>query len=305
MNTSGMLTDYSVWARWPRYSPDMSKPTRMTFAGAGIQLAADAWGDATAPPVLFLHGGGQTRHAWDSTARAVAAAGWHAVTLDLRGHGESDRSPDGDYSPDPMVADLRSVVAALSRPPVAVGASLGGLISLLAEGTEPLLAGLALVDVTPRLERTGMQRIVAFMTARPDGFASLDEAADAVAAYLPHRPRPTDLSGLARNLRQTPAGRYVWHWDPALLSRSQAEFEHDVVRYTAAARRLTLPTLLVRGQRSDVLSEEGAQWFCTLAPHTRYVDVSGAGHMVAGDRNDAFTDAILEFLTEALAASTG
>ena len=283
----------------------MSTPTRMTFAGDGIDLAADAWGDATAPPVLFLHGGGQTRHAWGNTARAVAAAGWHAITLDLRGHGESDRSPDGDYSPDPMVADLRSVVAALPQPPVAVGASLGGLISLLAEGTEPLLAGLALVDVTPRLERTGMQRIVAFMTARPEGFASLDEAADAVAAYLPHRTRPADLSGLARNLRRTPAGRYVWHWDPALLSRSREEFEHDVVRYTAAARQLTLPTLLVRGRRSDVLSEEGARWFCTLAPHTRYVDVSGAGHMVVGDRNDAFTGAILEFLTEALAASTG
>ena len=276
----------------------MSAPTRLTFAGDGIQIAADAWGAPDAAPVLFLHGGGQTRHAWGGTAAAVAAAGWYAISMDLRGHGESERSPDGDYSPDPLVADLRCVVGALGRPPVAVGASLGGLTALLAEGTAPLLAGLILVDVAPRLERTGVQRIVAFMKARPEGFASLEEAADAIAAYLPHRKRRSDPSGLARNLRKTSEGRYVWHWDPALLQRSREEFEVDVARYTAAARQLRLPTLLVRGRQSDVLSEAGAQWFRSLTPHMKYVDVSGAGHMVAGDQNDAFTTSVLDFLAD-------
>ncbi len=158
----------------------------------------------------------------------------------------------------------------------------------------PLSTAVVLVDITPRVNPQGVERIRAFMTAKLEGVASLEEAADAVAAYLPHRPRPKDLSGLAKNLRREPDGRYRWHWDPQLMSPTRLARARDPERLLAAARSLRVPTLLVRGKLSDIVSEETAAEF--LAADACYVDVSGAGHMVAGDQNDIFSQAVIEFL---------
>jgi len=266
---------------------------------AGLRLAAEIRGPETAPPVLLLHGGGQTRHAWGGTADAVAQAGWRAITVDLRGHGESAWDPEGDYEFEAFAADVAALARAADAPPVLVGASLGGIASLLAVGDLGVPArALVLVDIAVRIEPEGVDRIVEFMTARPEGFASLEEAADAVAAYLPHRRRPRELSGLAKNLRRGEDGRWRWHWDPRFLvgRRPRSHDPETPGRLEKAARALRLPTLLVRGRLSDLLSEEGARHFLELAPHARYTDVSDAGHMVAGDRNDRFTRAVLDFL---------
>ncbi len=273
----------------------------LTFRSSrGTKIAADAYGDRSRQPVLFSHGGGQTRGAWGSTAKQIAERGFYAVTIDLPGHGESEWVPDGDYSVHSLGADLRKVAEQVGGAPISIGASLGGLSSLIAEGESGggVFSGLVLVDVAPRLEHDGVQRVWEFMTARPDGFSSIDEAADAVAAYLPHRPRPKDLSGLTRNLRLNESGRFVWHWDRRLLEASPEEHFADMRRCEEAARRLTLPTMIVRGRMSDVLSVDGVKAFLELTPHARYVDVSRAGHMVAGDQNDAFTEAVLEFLSD-------
>jgi pimeloyl-ACP methyl ester carboxylesterase len=277
-----------------------------TYERAGLELAGECYGDEADPPVILLHGGGQTRHAWRTSARLLAEHGWQTHAIDLRGHGDSDWAPDGNYTIDAFAGDLKAVAAAMDRAPVAVGASLGGLTSLIAHAdTEPansLLAGLVLVDVAPRIEPAGVTRIGDFMTEHLDGFASLEEVADAVAAYNPHRPRPTDLSGLAKNVRQHEDGRWYWHWDPAFVSGKFGSADEtrasvlDSSRLQDAARSLTIPTLLVRGRMSDLLSEQGAQELLELVPHAQYVDVAGAGHMVAGDRNDLFNDAVATFL---------
>lgn len=275
----------------------------------GLRLAADSWGPPEGAPVLLLHGGGQTRHAWGGTGAALGAAGLHAMALDTRGHGDSDHAPDGDYGLDRLVADLHAVMAALDSPPAVVGASLGGITALLAEGErdrsradERPLAALVMVDSAARVEADGADRIRAFMSADPDGFADLEAAAAAIAAYMPHRPPPKDLSGLAKNLRQGEDGRWRWHWDPALLTgeRTPREARLNPDRLDAAARRVQAPTLLVRGRMSDVVSEEGARAFLALVPHAEYRDISGAGHMVAGDRNDVFTAAVTDFLGRVL-----
>ena len=271
----------------------------VAFTGhAGITLAGDAWGDPTAAPVVLLPGGGQTRHSWRGTGRAIARAGWYAISLDARGHGDSGWADDGNYTIDAFAADLRAVAATCHHPPVVVGASLGGITAMIAEGETPGVAtAVILVDVAARIEVAGAERVRAFMTAFPDGFVSLEEAADVVASYLPHRPRPRQLGGLTKSLRQGPDGRWRWHWDPRFLGGSRPPSDvANPPRLAAAARGLTVPTLLVRGRQSDVLSEDGAQDFLTLVPHARYVDVSEAGHMVAGDRNDLFTDAVVRFL---------
>lgn len=280
----------------------------LRLAGEGLTLAADAYGPGDGPPVVLLHGGGQTRHAWDGTARLLGDKGWRATTVDLRGHGDSDwAGPGAGYSLDEFAADVRAVAAAQPRPPVLIGASLGGLSSLVAIAEAPpgvtVGGGLVLVDVAPRLEEEGIARIADFMLGNLDGFASLEEVADAVAAYNPHRPRPTDLSGLRKNVRRREDGRWYWHWDPRFLLGGRTDEPRSLRnedRLDAAARAISVPTLLVRGRQSDVLSEEGARHLVSLVPHARYVDVGGAGHMVAGDRNDAFNDAVIEFLRREL-----
>lgn len=267
----------------------------------GVRLRAEVCGGEAAPPVLLLHGGGQTRHAWGGTARILAEDGWCAVSVDLRGHGDSEWAADGDYEFEAFADDVDAIARTFAEPPVLVGASLGGIASLLAVGHLGAPArALVLVDVGPRIELAGAERVMQFMTSRPDGFASLEEAADAVASYMPHRERPRDLGGLAKNLRRGEDGRYRWHWDPRFMTRNRPRVASPDVgnRLDSAAQKLTLPTLLVRGKLSDLLSEEGARHFLELAPHAKYADVSGAGHMVAGDRNDLFTQAVRSFLRD-------
>lgn len=278
---------------------DALLPQTLTLAGAGgLSLAADAFGDPSAPPVLLLHGGGQTRHAWSDTARRLAQRGWRALALDLRGHGDSAWSPGGDYSLDGFAEDVRAVASSCAAPPVIIGASLGGIAGLVAvgEGRAPASA-LVLVDIALQLEPRGVERILQFMRAYPDGFASLDEAAEAVAAYLPHREKPRDHRGLQKNLRRSSEGRLRWHWDPRVIAEeARPHLGRQAARLDAAARALALPVLLVRGRQSDILSQEGVEHFRSTVPHAHFADVSGAGHMIVGDNNDAFSAALFSFL---------
>ena len=272
----------------------------------GLALSADVEGDPSAPPVVLLHGGGQTRHAWGTTLQTLGQH-WYALSVDLRGHGDSAWAPDGDYTLDAFAADVVAVSRSLPSAPALVGASLGGIASLTAiaetEGP-PIATALVLVDVAPRIESDGVARIGDFMRGNLDGFESLDEVADLIQTYNPHRPRPKNLEGLKKNLRQRADGRWMWHWDPRFVSgkfgspdETRSSTLTDGNRLARAARELTIPTLLVRGRMSDLLSEEGAKELLELVPQARLVDVAGAGHMVAGDRNDLFNDAIVDFLS--------
>ncbi|HYC57209.1 MAG TPA: alpha/beta hydrolase [Candidatus Binatia bacterium] len=281
--------------------PDPSQPsfTRLSLRGAGgIKLVADAYGDPSHRPVILLHGGGQTRHAWRSTAAVLASAGFYAITMDHRGHGESDWDEAGDYELTTFAGDIRQVASTLSSPPALVGASLGGMAAMVCERDHPLASAVVLVDITPSMDPEGVQRILGFMRAFPDGFTSIDEAADCIASYLPHRPRPADTSGLAKNLRLGPDGRWRWHWDPRFLNDKPRSAHNEFpARMNAAARALAVPTLLVRGRMSEIVSEENVREFLELCPHAEYVDVEDAAHMVAGDRNDVFCSVVTEFLT--------
>ncbi|ORX07348.1 alpha/beta fold hydrolase [Mycolicibacillus trivialis] len=283
---------------------DATAPETFTVAGRGVRVVADRLGDPAAPAVVFLHGGGQTRRSWGAAAAAVARRGWQAVTVDLRGHGESDWSPDGDYRVVSFAADVEAVLRRLPPRPVLVGASLGGITAMLVAGElDRRVAGaVVLVDIVPDMDPVGAGRIHTFMAANMDsGFASLDEVADAIAAYNPHRPRPTDLAGLATNLRRR-GDRWYWHWDPQFISGTAAQPPlevTDVNRLHAAVAAILaddVPMLLVRGQVSDLVSEQRADAFRARFPQVEFVDVQGAGHMVAGDRNDVFAEAVTGFL---------
>ncbi|MGO8871851.1 MAG: alpha/beta fold hydrolase [Acidimicrobiales bacterium] len=268
-----------------------------------MELVGDLRGDPRQPPVVFLHGGGQTRHSWGGAASALAERGWQTLTLDARGHGASAWSNAGDYRLESFAEDVRIALDRFFEPPVLVGASLGGLTSILLVGelAPGIARGVVLVDIVPDMEQVGAERILTFMVDRSDaGFASLQEAADAVAAYNPNRPRSDDLDGLRKNLRERD-GRFYWHWDPRFIDPEPGmgpEEIIDVDRLHAATARMVadVPVLLVRGRASDLVSGEKAAEFRDRFPAVEYVDVSGAGHMVAGDRNDAFTSAVADFL---------
>jgi pimeloyl-ACP methyl ester carboxylesterase len=265
--------------------------------GGGVRLAMDGYGPDEGAPVILLHGGGQTRHAWGATARRLGAEGYRVLSLDLRGHGDSGWAADGDYGFSAFRDDVRAVLDLAGPPAVLVGASMGGIAALLAAGEGPRekVRALVLVDITPKVAGPGTERIIAFMNANPDGFADVEEAADAVAGYLPHRPRPRDPAGLMKNLRVRD-GRLHWHWDPSFIRRAAGEcLDHDE-RLSQAARQVTAPTLLVRGEESEVVRPDDVEGFLSLIPQAEVADVAGAGHMVAGDRNTVFGDAVVSYL---------
>jgi non-heme chloroperoxidase len=272
----------------------------------GMRLAGDEWGDPDGRVVLLQHGGGQTRHAWKGAGHTLAAAGYHAIAFDARGHGDSDWAADGQYGQDLMVADLVALIDDIHAVrPILVGASMGGGTSLVAVGEDHVdAAALVLVDVAPRIEPDGAARIGAFMAQKPDGFDSLEEVADAIASYQPHRTRPKNLDGLAKNVRLGEDGRYHWHWDPR-FRQGERNLARRQERLDACARSLSLPTLLVRGGSSDLLSDDGAAAFLELCPTAEFVNVAGAAHMVAGDQNDVFAAAVIEFLQRRVPARGG
>ena len=283
--------------------------TAMLTGAAGNRLVADVYGD-TGQPVLLLHGGGQTRHAWRHTAEHLARTGALAYALDQRGHGDSEWVADGHYAFTDFADDAAAVAEMLTqrtgKRPIAIGASLGGIASLLAEGRAeragkgPVFAAVVLVDITPRVNREGVAKIQGFMRERAaDGFADIAEAADAVAAYLPHRKRPRSQEGLRKNLRLDPDGRWRWHWDPRVLKGERSiAVDHQILETALidAAKATTIPALLVRGGSSELVHEAHVREFLELVPHADYIDVADARHMVAGDANDSFSDAVLDFV---------
>lgn len=279
--------------------------TRLFIGANGIRLAGDVGGDMGGPLVVLLHGGGQTRHSWRGAMQELIANGYGTLNLDARGHGDSEWAPDGDYRFETLALDLERILESLPSPAALVGASMGGATAMTLVGTRPapLASALVLVDVVPRMDPQGIARIENFMNANRGGFASLEEVADAVSAYNPHRPRPDDVSGLMKNLRPGPNGRLYWHWDPRVVSLSDGgDQRRGLEQLASAAVNVRVPTLLMRGVQSDVVTDDGVADARRRFADLEVFDVAKAGHMIAGDRNDAFNRGLLDFLKRRLPA---
>ncbi|WP_319454405.1 MULTISPECIES: alpha/beta hydrolase [unclassified Mycobacterium] len=281
-----------------------STPQTVTFRGVDdLALVADEWNrdDEAArerPTILMLHGGGQNRFSWKNTGQILADGGYHVVALDSRGHGDSDRAPAADYSVESLCGDTLQVLYQIGKPVVLIGASMGGLTGIQAahEAGPDLVAKLVLVDVVPRFEKDGSARIRDFMSSGLHGFESLDEAAEAVAAYLPHRTKPRSSEGLKKNLRLRD-GRWYWHWDPAFLTKPQDDPFARMDKLEQAAINLEIPILLIRGKLSDVVSDDGVKDFLAKVPHAEFAELADAGHTAAGDDNDAFSEVVVQFVS--------
>jgi pimeloyl-ACP methyl ester carboxylesterase len=214
--------------------------------------------------------------------------------VDLRGHGESDWAPDGDYSLEAYGADCKALIAQLEEPPVLVGASLGGISAMIAEGTskQEVSRCLVLVDIAPRTNSAGIERVRAFMRSGVGGFESIEDAAIAIAEYTPQRVRPINPIGMKKVLRER-GGRLFWHWDPKFIEIERPQGSLELVM-----NNISVPVLLVRGELSDVVTEEYANELLFRMPNVAVVVVAGAAHMIAGDRNDGFSNSVVKFLDE-------
>ncbi len=283
-------------------------PEPVEFASAdGLRLSGSRL-CLPGPQVLLAHGFGQTRHSWAGTQERLGGAGFGSLAWDMRGHGESGSNPAGhsyrvsDFIGDHLAGarELSGAGAGIDAPPlplpILVGASMGGLTGLLAQASHRPFSALVLVDVTPRWEAAGMQRIHDFMTAHPDGFESYDHAARVIHDYLPHRRARKSDAQLAKLLRTDHRQRLRWHWDPRLLSEFVANSEHLQDTIAEEARKVDVPVLLISGGRSDLVSDDTVAHFLERVPHATHVCLPEATHMVAGDDNDTFTDAVLVFL---------
>ena len=286
-------------------STTSSEPQTVKFRGVDdLVLVADEWNrgapsDPARPSILMLHGGGQNRFSWKNTGQILAEEGFHVVALDSRGHGDSDRAPNANYTVDALCADTLAVLDQIGRPVILIGASMGGMTGMLVAdvaGPEKVTK-LVLVDVVPRYDKDGSARIRDFMASGVNGFETLEEAADAVAAYLPYRTKPRSPEGLKKNLRLRD-GRWYWHWDPAFLTAPDDDRFVRMQKLEQAVVDLTIPILLIRGKLSDVVSPEGVKDFLAKVPNAEFVELSDAGHTAAGDDNDAFSDAVVQFVSQ-------
>ena len=224
----------------------------------GVVIRGDMRGDPDDPLVLLVHGGGQTRDIWNDAAAALVRAGRQVIALDLRGHGESEWPADGRYEFGAYVEDLRAILAQLPSRPVIVGASLGGWIAAVAVGEDGghLASGLILADAPPDLDLSNIR----------------------------------EAAGTLRAASETARGA----WDPRMPERF--DLEDALGRFKAAAPRIRVPALFVRGALSDITDAASASRIAGQIPAAEYAEIGEAGHLVASDRGDLFSAALLDFL---------
>jgi len=257
------------------------------------------WGTAGRPPIVFLHGGGLNAHTWDLVCLGLRRER-HCFALDQRGHGDSEWSPEMDYTTESQVGDLEAFVDRLGLTRfVLVGMSLGGVNAMAWAGRHSeRLAGLVIVDVGPEIRMAGVQKIAAF-TSEQKLLDSIDEVIERALAFNPRRdPRLLRLS-LRHNLRQTPKGQWMWKYDQRHRGKAEpGAYERRRELLWDAVAKISCPTLVVRGAQSDVFHDEDAERLTAALPRGRWVRVENAGHTVQGDNPAGLLTELRGFLGE-------
>lgn len=267
-----------------------------------LRLHLLEWGEPDAPPLLLLHGGNQSAHSWDLVSLHLADR-YHIYALDQRGHGDSEWARDAEYAPDQMARDALALIAQEgAAAPIVVGHSMGGMVTMRLTALEPTLPrAVGLVDVGPEVSQRGAETIRNFVVRNTE-FDQLDQFIDRVVAYDPFRSREHIERTARYNLVQRSDGRYVSKsdrllHDPEFRQRARPDSERRDVAQGFQA--FAGPTLLIRGERSNILEAEAAKRFVAGLPNARLVEVSDCGHNVHSQNTPGF----LEALTPWLAAS--
>lgn len=263
----------------------------------GLKFHYLDWGNPEKPPLVLLHGVGQTCHTWDLFAAAMSPH-FHVMAFDQRGHGDTDWAPDKDYSRKTMVQDAEAFTTALGLNRFFLtGMSMGGANSLSFTAKNPdRVEALVVVDIGPRVESKGVEHIRDFMKDFRE-FDSLDEAAETIHKFNPRRPLEVIRKyTVVYNLKQLPSGKWTWKYDTYFsqghqrvdIKKMQEELSQDV-------KKIQCPTLVVKGAESDVLSLDGVRSLQEAIPGSEFALVAGAGHSVMGDNPPGFEAAVREF----------
>ncbi|MEX2158671.1 MAG: alpha/beta hydrolase [Dehalococcoidia bacterium] len=266
----------------------------------GLRVHYLDWGDEGRPPLLLMHGGMQTAHSWDLIAVALKQR-YHVVAVDMRGHGDSDW--EGDYGYESHARDLEALVAHLGWPRfVLVGLSLGGLAAMLyASEHSDTLAALAIVDVGPELNVSGVNKIVDFGRA-PGELDSIDAYVDRASQFNPRRNADALRYTLSHNLRRLENGKLGWKYDTRVANSRGERREPPAPGYFSELwerlPHITCPTLVVRGAESNVFLEKTGRKMADLLPSGRFVTIADAGHTVPQDNPSAFLETLSTFLNE-------
>jgi pimeloyl-ACP methyl ester carboxylesterase len=256
-------------------------------------ISALRWG--TEPVrVVFLHGGGQNAHTWDTV---ILGLGLPALAIDLPGHGRSDWREDGDYGPALNATAVQPVTAELApRADLVVGMSLGGLTAMrLAVSAPHLVRKLVMIDVTPSAPERHEQMTKAQMGAvalvqGERSFPSFEAMVDATVAASPHRSRESLQRGVFHNAKQLDDGTWTWRYDTFRSGAGFAGLWDD-------APVLHTPTTLVRGAKSFFVNDDDAAEFARSAPGFQHVVVvPDAGHSVQGDQPRALVEILRSVL---------
>jgi esterase len=257
------------------------------------------WGTKGRHPILFLHGGGLNAHTWDLVCLMLRDR-YHCVALDQRGHGDSEWEPTADYRFDAQVADLEGFIERLKlQRPLLVGHSMGGFAAMgYAIRHAATMAGLVLVDIAPETSMKGSLKIRNFITQDRE-LDSVEEFVERALKFNPARNRQLLRRSLLHNLRELPNGKWTWKHDPKRIPENfQSEHHERKTMIKESASAIVCPTLVLRGERSDVLSDDNAREFAASVPKGRWLRVENAGHTIQGDNPRALLDALEPFLGE-------
>jgi pimeloyl-ACP methyl ester carboxylesterase len=257
------------------------------------------WGTPGKKPLLFLHGGGLTAHTWDLVCLALRQD-YRCLALDLRGHGDSEWSPEMDYGIAAHSGDVEALIDHLGLDGLGlVGMSLGGLTAIAYAGRHAArLSALVIVDSGPEGREEGARRIQEFVAA-PAEFASIDEVIERALSFNPRRDPKLLRRSLQHNLRRMPDGKLTWKHDRRHRAKfDAAEWARRRQGLWDEVARITCPTLVVRGGRSDVFHDEDAEKLAKALPRGSWVRVEDAGHTVQGDNPRGLVAELRRFLDQ-------
>ena len=259
-----------------------SLPIDKTVHANGLNFHYLEWGDPGKPDILMLHGVSQQGHSWDFVSLALSDR-YHIMALDQRGHGDSDWAPDGDYSIEAQQTDIDAVVDALRLDRFTLmGHSMGGRNSYVWASRHPkVLDALVIVDTGPQGQRAGRDRIQRFQQL-PDELDSFEEFADRVQEYT-GRQRDQVVGALKYSIRERPDGKWSWKYDKILRTPGARAPGWDSGRLWECVQKIDCPTLVVRGERSDIFAEETMNRMRDEIPDCAIATIPRAGHLVQVD----------------------
>lgn len=272
--------------------------TEETIGLNGLRFHYSDWpaSDPDAPTLLILHGCTGHARSWDTFATAMTDR-YRVLALDQRGHGETEWAAPSAYTNAHMVSDVGEFVGALGLQRIALlGLSMGGRVAIHYAGGRPAeLDRLVIVDIGPETGGSGSARIQSGVQSN-DTFDSLEDAFAQARATNSRPPEEHQRYRITHNLMQIPNGRWTYRYDKALRDPSNPRPRPSPEEGWTAVRNINVPTLVLRGELSDILAREIAERMVTEIPDARLVEVEGSGHPIPLDRPDEFAAAVRTFL---------